>query len=97
MSKSSKIKALVVATTFAMSFALVPAAYAAATHLAMISQPAGAVNGVAFTVQPVVQIEDGANARVNDSTTIVTARIASGTGSQPSVHCGLPVLPVLTP
>ena len=81
MSKSSKIKALVVATTFAMSFALVPAAYAAATHLAMVRQPAGAVNGVAFTVQPVVQIEDGANARVNDSTTIVTARIASGTGT----------------
>ena len=78
---SSKIKALVVATTFAMSFALVPAAYAAATHLAMVRQPAGAVNGVDFTVQPIVQIDDGANARVNDSTTLVTARIASGTGT----------------
>lgn len=81
MFKSSEIKGLVVATTFAMSFALVPTAYAAATHLAMVRQPSGAVNGVDFSVQPIVQIEDGANASVNDSTTIVTAVISSGNGT----------------
>ena len=59
-----------------------PALAAAATHLAITTQPSGAVNDVALTTQPVVELYDGANTTdATDSTTTVTAAIATGTGT----------------
>ncbi len=51
-----------------------------ATQVVMATQPAGAVSGVAFTTQPVVQLRDASN-NVTTSTAAVTASIASGTGT----------------
>ena len=50
------------------------------TQLVVNTQPAGAVSGVVFTTQPVIQIRDANNA-LTTSTASVTAGIASGTGA----------------
>ena len=55
-----------------------------AASLQVQTQPAGAVNGVAFTTQPVVRILDNAGLVVTTgtgATLTVTAAIASGTGT----------------
>ena len=58
------------------------AAAPTATQLVVVTQPAGATPGVAFTSQPVVEIRDVSNALVsNDSTTQVTVSITAATGT----------------
>jgi hypothetical protein len=47
----------------------------------MTTQPSGAVNGVAFTQQPVVRIVDASGNTVTNSSVNVVATIASGTGT----------------
>src|SRR5690606_21830623 len=59
----------------------VQAATPVATQLAVTTQPAGAVSGLALTTQPVIEIRDGSNALVSSSTAAVTASIASGSGA----------------
>jgi len=53
----------------------------AATAVAISTQPSGAVNGVAFTTQPVVRIIDSGGNTVTSSTAAVTVTIATGTGT----------------
>src|SRR5262249_10602900 len=53
----------------------------AASKLAITNAPASAVSGVAFSVQPVVEVRDANNTKVPTSTASVTASIASGTGA----------------
>lgn len=51
-------------------------------RMAVLTEPAGAHADQAFLVQPVVEILDAAGQRVvSDSTTVVTASIAPGTGT----------------
>ncbi len=52
----------------------------AATQLAVTTQPAGAVSGVVFSTQPVVEIRDASGNRTN-SNAAVTVAIESGTGT----------------
>ena len=54
---------------------------AAATKLAMSTEPSGASTGQAFTTQPAVRLQTAANANVFRSGITVTAALASGTGS----------------
>ncbi len=54
---------------------------AAATQLFISTQPTGAVSGLAFTTQPVVQIRDASNTVVTSSTAAVTVSITSGGGT----------------
>ncbi|MBL0170617.1 MAG: Ig-like domain-containing protein [Gemmatimonadaceae bacterium] len=51
-----------------------------ATQLAITTQPAGAVSGVAFTTQPVIAIRD-ASGNLTSSAATVTASLASGLGA----------------
>jgi hypothetical protein len=51
------------------------------TQLAVTTQPAGAINGEVFDIQPAVSIRDASNNLVPTSTALVTASIASGTGT----------------
>lgn len=53
----------------------------AASQLVLASQPGGAVSGVPFTQQPVVQLRDLQNQPVAQSGVVVTAVIATGTGT----------------
>jgi hypothetical protein len=53
----------------------------AATKAMMTTQPAGAVNGVALTTQPVVRVTDSGDNTVTSFTGDVVASIASGTGT----------------
>ncbi len=54
----------------------------AATKLAMVTQPSTtAVNGVAFAVQPSVQLQDAANNPVAQAGIVVTAAISTGGGT----------------
>jgi hypothetical protein len=53
----------------------------AATKAMMTTQPAGAVNGSAFTTQPVVRVTDSGDNTVTSFTGNVVASIASGTGT----------------
>ncbi|MDX2183729.1 MAG: Ig-like domain-containing protein [Gemmatimonadaceae bacterium] len=46
--------------------------------LHVITEPAGAVSGVAFTTQPVVELRDAAGFRVVGGTTAVTAQVSGG-------------------
>lgn len=52
-----------------------------ANRLAIRTQPAGAVSGVVFTTQPVVEIRDVAGNIVTSATTAVSAAIATGGGT----------------
>jgi hypothetical protein len=52
-----------------------------ATSLRVVTQPAGALSGVAFTTQPVVEILDQYGARLVTATTQVTAARGLGTGT----------------
>jgi hypothetical protein len=52
----------------------------APTQLAITTQPSGAVSGVNFTTQPVVELRD-AGGVLTSSTAAVTAAIASGSGT----------------
>lgn len=54
---------------------------APATQLGITTQPLGAVSGVNFTTQPVVEVRDASNLKVLGATTAVTAAITSGTGT----------------
>jgi hypothetical protein len=49
--------------------------------LAILTQPAGAVTGVAFTTQPQVEVRDLAGLKIANSTATVTASIGSGSGT----------------
>ena len=51
------------------------------TQLVINTQPSGAVNGEIFDVQPVISVRDAGNGVVTSSTALVTATIASGTGT----------------
>lgn len=51
------------------------------TLVAITTQPGGAVSGVNFTTQPVVEIRDASNAVVVGSTASVLATIATGSGN----------------
>ncbi len=51
-----------------------------ATQLAVLTQPAGAVSGVAFTTQPVIEVRDANGNRVTSSTVAVTATRTDGNG-----------------
>ncbi|MDT8397455.1 MAG: hypothetical protein RQ899_02440, partial [Pseudomonadales bacterium] len=54
----------------------------AATQLTLTTQPSGsAVNGAAFAQQPVVQLRDASNNAISQAGVVVTAAIASGTGT----------------
>jgi hypothetical protein len=50
------------------------------TQAAITTQPSGAVNGVALTIQPVVRVTDASGNTATTSTVSVAASIASGTG-----------------
>ncbi|MGH7619159.1 MAG: beta strand repeat-containing protein, partial [Gemmatimonadaceae bacterium] len=52
-----------------------------ATQLAMSGQPGNAFSGVAMATPPVVEIRDVNNARVAGANNVVTAAIATGTGT----------------
>lgn len=52
-----------------------------ATKLAIITQPAGAVDLIAFTTQPVVEVQSAAGAPVLQAGVTVTASIVAGAGS----------------
>lgn len=58
-----------------------PVATQVATQLAILTQPAGAVTGVALTTQPVIQIKDANGNLVTGSTAAVTVAVNSGTPS----------------
>jgi len=62
--------------------------YGAAAKLMVTVQPSGAVNGEAFTTQPVVTVLDSANNIVTDSNAQVTLAVASGTGSMDCTNTG---------
>jgi hypothetical protein len=49
--------------------------------MALTVQPAGALSGVAFTTQPVLEIRDAAGTKVSTANNAVTVSIASGTGA----------------
>lgn len=49
--------------------------------LGIVTQPAGAINGIAFTTQPTVEVEEASGVRVATATHTVTASVASGTGT----------------
>ena len=51
------------------------------TQLGIATQPSGAVTGTAFTTQPVIQVRDQNAAVVAGAANVVTATIASGTGT----------------
>lgn len=51
------------------------------TQLAITTQPTGAIDGVALTTQPVLEIRDAQNQLDTSSTLLVTAAIATGTGT----------------
>lgn len=83
--------------TFTASPALTPAVSAtfnvavpgAPDHLAMRTQPAGAVAGAQFTTQPQVEIRDAANTLIGtDNTTQVTVAITAATGTAGAVLSG---------
>jgi len=58
------------------------AAFSAAAHLILKTQPAGAVNDLAFEIQPVISIMDSlGNPVTTDSSTVVTVAKASGSGT----------------
>ena len=68
---------LTAATSASITLAAGPA-----TQLTVTTQPSAAVtNGVAFPVQPVLQLRDGAGNPVSESGVAVTASIASGGGA----------------
>jgi hypothetical protein len=52
-----------------------------AYSLSITTQPAGAVSGVPFVTQPVVQLRDAMGAALNSGSNAVTATLASGTGA----------------
>ena len=52
-----------------------------ATKLAITTQPAGAVSGVPFTAQPVIEIRDANGVKVATSTAPVTVAIFNATGT----------------
>src|SRR5207237_1364113 len=55
---------------------------AAATQLSVTTQPStSAQNGVPFTQQPVVQLQDASNNAVSQAGVVVTAAIATGGGT----------------
>jgi uncharacterized protein (TIGR02145 family) len=51
------------------------------TQAAITTQPSGAVNGVALSIQPVVRVTDASGNTATTSTVSVVASIASGTGT----------------
>ena len=52
------------------------------TQVAIVTQPSGtSESGVALATQPVIEIRDGANAKVSVATNSVTVSLASGSGS----------------
>jgi uncharacterized protein (TIGR02145 family) len=51
------------------------------TQAAITTQPSGAVNGVALSIQPVVRVTDASGNTATTSTVNVVASIASGTGT----------------
>ena len=51
------------------------------TQLAVVTQPGGAVSGVAFTTQPVIELRDAQNQPVQQSGVVVTVAKASGSGT----------------
>ena len=51
------------------------------TQVVITTQPGGAVSGVNFTTQPVVEIRDANNAVVTGSTASVLATLAGGSGN----------------
>ncbi|HET7249474.1 MAG TPA: Ig-like domain-containing protein [Gemmatimonadales bacterium] len=51
------------------------------TGLALVTQPGGAVSGVAFTQQPVAELRNSQNEPVTQAGVVVTATIATGSGS----------------
>ena len=53
----------------------------AATQVTVTTQPSGAVSGVAFTTQPVVQLRDSLSNAVAESGVTVTAYLYSGSGT----------------
>ncbi|MCB9893030.1 MAG: hypothetical protein H6839_01110 [Planctomycetes bacterium] len=60
-----------------------------ATQLVLVTQPAGAAPGVAFTTQPVVQVQDSTGALVSsDNSTQVTVSITAATGTSGAVLSG---------
>ncbi len=52
-----------------------------ATQLAIVTQPGGAVSGVPFTTQPVIQVRNANGDVVTTATDAVTVSITSGTGA----------------
>ena len=52
-----------------------------ATQLTVTTQPAGAVDGIAFTQQPVVTVQDAFGSTVTGDTRTITLAITSGSGT----------------
>ena len=67
--------------TAATSASFTVAAPPAATQLVMVTQPAGAVSGAAFTTQPAVELRNASNNVVLQSGVVVTVAKASGSGT----------------
>ncbi|MCC6242677.1 MAG: Ig-like domain-containing protein [Gemmatimonadaceae bacterium] len=60
------------------SFVLTPGA---AARLVVRTQPSGALAGVLFTTQPVIEVRDGADNVVTTATPLVTATVSAGGGT----------------
>ncbi len=60
---------------------LQPTAAAEGDHLGMVTQPSGAVDNAAFVFQPAVRLEDASNNPLADAGHVITASIASGSGT----------------
>ena len=75
---SATITATSGAATASVSVTVTPGSV---QQLAIRTQPAGAVVGVPFATQPVIEIQDAAGNIVTSSSTTVTAVIASGGGT----------------
>jgi|GEM_PF-2142216 len=68
--------ALVPVTSDVITIAGLPA-----SHLAILTAPAGAESGVAFTTQPVIEVLAADGTRANTATGTVTAQILTGSGT----------------
>ena len=62
--------------------------FGAAAKLGVTTQPSGAINGVAFTTQPVVTVLDSGSNTVTNSNAPVTLAVASGTATLSCTNTG---------
>jgi hypothetical protein len=78
-----RIRTTIIAILLLAGLISSPAMAASPFVLSITTQPSGAVNDVAFAIQPVVEIKDNMNQTViiEDDDTVVTVALASGNGT----------------